>query len=43
MYLIARLILTLARVFKRPEPPAGLDRMSLRDWADLPPYHPRCD
>jgi len=43
MSILARLLAWLGR----PVPPTrrtpNPDRMSMHDWADLPPHHPRCD
>ena len=33
----------VARLFTAPRLPADPDTMALRDWADLPAYHPLSD
>jgi len=43
MSLLARLLAWFGKtVPSRPRTP-NPDSMSLHDWADLPPHHPRCD
>lgn len=40
MSILSRII---ARLFaSKPQDPQP-DRLPLRDWADLPAYHPRCE
>jgi hypothetical protein len=39
MQRVARLLAAPSTAIRTPDP----DNMSLRDWADLPAYHPRCD
>lgn len=40
---LARFLSRLLRIGAARQPPRHPDEMSLRDWADLPPHHPRCD
>jgi hypothetical protein len=42
MSIIARLVAWLS-AFARPASVANPDCLALRDWADLPTHHPRCD
>ncbi len=41
MSILARLLAWLGRTRVRPTPHP--DCMTVHDWADLPPHHPRCN
>lgn len=44
MSMLSRILSKLAGAFAAtPRSGADLDTMSLRQWADLPPYHPITD
>ena len=44
MFVLAQLRQWFSRLLASSPPgPLEPERMSLRDWADLPPHHPLCD
>ena len=43
MFNIVRWLSRLAARFAQPCACSPHEGLPLRDWADLPPYHPRCD
>ncbi len=43
MSIISRILLALSALFEPPQEPSQVDSLSLRDWADLPVHHPRCE
>lgn len=43
MSILARLLAWLGRPVPTPPKTPDPEALSLRDWADLPPHHPRCE
>lgn len=43
MLTLTRLIAWLRGIARHTSPLLEPDRFSLRDWADLPPHHGKCD
>ncbi|MHA6299828.1 hypothetical protein [Devosia sp. CAU 1758] len=42
MFILARLLARLGRLFAPERLTPNPNCMSLHDWADLPPHHPHC-
>jgi hypothetical protein len=43
MSILTRLFAWLGKPLPTPRTAQNPDQMSLADWADLPPHHPRCE